>query len=96
MPEGIEAPSEEDSEQDIKPKKNLTAYPPAWAETFGRNFYRHVSADDVTVQSDKNPIISAESRPYRQPDLKVTDIAIIGKEIKTIIADMKEDVKKDA
>ena len=96
VPEEIENTAEEEPEQEIKPKKSLTAYPPDWAETFGRNYYGHVSADDVTVQSDKNPIISAQSKPYRQPDLKVTDIAIIGKEIKTIIADMKDDVRKDA
>ena len=70
-------------------RSSLTAYPPEWMEGFGRDYYGHTRSADTEAISTLNPQISAESFPYRQPELKVTDIAIIRNEIQTIIADIR-------
>lgn len=82
-----DAPAEE-AEKPSK-KKYLTAYPPDWIDGFGNEYYNHTRSNTTESLDVQDPQIYAKSHPYRQPDLKVTDITIIGKEIQTIIEELK-------
>ncbi len=54
-------------------KSSLMAYPSAWANNFGSNFYRHAQARELSViDTDGAWQISREAKPFSNTDLKVT------------------------
>ncbi|MBU5679601.1 recombinase family protein [Blautia sp. MSJ-9] len=70
-------------------KKNVRAYPPDWADTFGSNYYYHAQAQELARFNGHNPI-SSKAVAYKDSDIQVTSPYEIEKNIKQIMSDMKE------
>ena len=85
-----------DTDTSVKPftdiqRKNVRAYPPDWADTFGSNFYSHSQAQELAGFSTKgSPDISNAPVTYQNSDIQVTSKDEIEKNIEQIMSDMKE------
>ncbi|TCL60543.1 DNA invertase Pin-like site-specific DNA recombinase [Kineothrix alysoides] len=76
-------------------KKNILAYPPNWMNGFGKDFYTHAQAKELAeFYGNTTWSASMESKPYKSPDINVTDISIVGQEIHQIINDIKETINE--
>jgi len=81
----------------IGPKKDIMAYPSAWADNFGSNFYRHAQAQEL-VTFEKKGIwsVSEEGQPFSDsPRLNITSAEVIGSTIKHMIFNIEQETKKD-
>lgn len=81
----------------IGPKKDIMAYPSAWADSFGSNFYRHAQARELAA-FDKKGIwnVSEEGQPFSDsPRLNITSVEVIGSTIKHMICNIEQETKKD-
>lgn len=79
---------------DVKPftdtlKKNVRAYPPDWADTFGSNYYCHAQAQEFARFNEQNTI-SNEAVAYKDSDIQVTSPDEVEKSIEQLMSDMKE------
>ena len=76
-------------------KKNILAYPPDWTNGFGKDFYTHAQAVELAEFFGNTAwSASSESKPYKSPDINVTDLSIVGQEIHQIINDIKETINE--
>lgn len=76
-------------------RKNILAYPPDWADTFGSNYYSHAQARELAgFNNNKKVNISAEAVPYKNPDIQVTSQSDIERNIEQIMSDMKENTNE--
>ena len=81
----------------IGPKKDIMAYPSAWADSFGSNFYRHAQAREL-AEFDKKGIwnVSEEGQPFSDsPRLNITSMEIIKSTIKHMTCNIEQETKKD-
>lgn len=79
---------------DVKPftdtlKKNVRAYPPDWADTFGSNYYCHAQAQEFARFNEQNTIPN-EAVAYKDSDIQVTSPDEVEKSIEQLMSDMKE------
>jgi len=82
------------SRTDVKPftdnqKKNVRAYPPDWADTFGSNYYCHAQAQELAGFNSRE-VISTEAVAYKDSDIQVTSPDEVEKNIEQLMSDMKE------
>lgn len=83
-----------DAQPDVKPftdnlKKNVRAYPPDWADTFGSNYYCHAQAQELAGFNDQSTL-SSETVAYKDSDIQVTSPDEVEKNIEQLMSDMKE------
>ena len=85
-----------ESDTSVKPftdsnRRNVRAYPPDWADTFGSNYYSHAQAQELAgFGKGMEPDISHASVIYKDSDIQVTSKDDIERNIEQIMADMKE------
>ena len=85
-----------DADSAVKPftdnqQRNVRAYPPDWADTFGSNYYSHAQAEELAgFTGRKDPDTSHAPVTYNDTDIQVTSKNDIEKNIKQIMSDMKE------
>lgn len=85
-----------ESDTSVKPftdsnRRNVRAYPPDWADTFGSNYYSHAQAQELAgFGKDMEPDISHASVIYKDNDIQVTSKDDIERNIEQIMSDMKE------
>lgn len=85
-----------ESDTSVKPftdsnRRNVRAYPPDWADTFGSNYYSHAQAQElVGFGKGMEPDISHASVIYKDSDIQVTSKDDIERNIEQIMSDMKE------
>jgi len=85
-----------DADPAVKPftdnqQRNVRAYPPDWADTFGSNYYSHAQAEELAgFTGRKDPDTSHAPVTYNDTDIQVTSKNDIEKNIKQIMSDMKE------
>ncbi len=70
-------------------KKDILAYPAEWMENFGSDYYSHAYSDETATYSG-NWNSQSEGQAYKEPDIKVTEIHELKKEIKEILNELKE------
>ena len=77
--------------------KSLIAYPSAWADNFGSNYYSHVQARELaSIDLDGAWQISEETQPFStMPDLKATAPDEAELHIKEIIRDIRKENTAD-
>ena len=87
-----------ESDTSVKPftdsnRRNVRAYPPDWADTFGSNYYSHAQAQELAgFGKGMEPDISHESIIYKDNDIQVTSKDDIERNIEQIMSDMKENI----
>lgn len=85
-----------ESDTSVKPftdsnRRNVRAYPPDWADTFGSNYYSHAQAQELAgFGKGMEPDISHTSVIYKDNDIQVTSKDDIERNIEQIMSDMKE------
>lgn len=85
-----------ESDTSVKPftdsnRRNVRAYPPDWADTFGSNYYSHAQAHELAgFGKGMEPDISHASVIYKDNDIQVTSKDDIERNIEQIMSDMKE------
>ena len=85
-----------ESDTSVKPftdsnRRNVRAYPPDWADTFGSNYYSHAQAEELAgFGKGMEPDISHASVIYKDSDIQVTSKDDIERNIEQIMSDMKE------
>lgn len=85
-----------ESDTSVKPftdsnRRNVRAYPPDWADTFGSNYYSHAQAQELAgFGKGMEPDISHASVIYKNNDIQVTSKDDIERNIEQIMSDMKE------
>ena len=88
--------SRPESDTSVKPftdsnRRNVRAYPPDWADTFGSNYYSHAQAQELAgFGKGMEPDISHASVIYKDSDIQVTSKDDIERNIEQIMSDMKE------
>ena len=87
-----------ESDTSVKPftdsnRRNVRAYPPDWADTFGSNYYSHAQAQELAgFGKGMEPDISHASVIYKDNDIQVTSKDDIERNIEQIMSDMKENI----
>lgn len=87
-----------ESDTSVKPftdsnRRNVRAYPPDWADTFGSNYYSHAQAQELAgFGKGIEPDISHASIIYKDNDIQVTSKDDIERNIEQIMSDMKENI----
>ena len=87
-----------ESDTSVKPftdsnRRNVRAYPPDWAATFGSNYYSHAQAQELAgFGKGMEPDISHASIIYKDNDIQVTSKDDIERNIEQIMSDMKENI----
>ncbi len=81
----------------VGPKKDIMAYPTAWADSFGSNFYRHAQARELaTIDREGVWKFNEEGQPFGDSlGLNVTTTEVVSNEIKQMIYDMKQEESGD-
>ncbi len=79
------------------PKKDIIAYPRAWADNFGDNFYRHAQARELGAFDRKGVWnVSEEGQPFSDsPGLNITSVEVIGSTIKQMICNIEQEPEKN-
>ena len=82
------------SESALDERRNVIAYPTAWATNFGTGFYRHAQARELATLEAKTAWKSMEeAQPYTEKmDIQVTAPEMVVQNIHQIISDMKQEV----
>lgn len=89
-----------ESDTSVKPftdsnRRNVRAYPPDWADTFGSNYYSHAQAQELAgFGKGMEPDISHASIIYKDNDIQVTSKDDIERNIEQIMSDMKENTNE--
>ena len=87
-----------ESDTSVKPftdsnRRNVRAYPPDWADTFGSNYYSHAQAQELAgFGKGMEPDISHASIIYKDNDIQVTSKDDIERNIEQIMSYMKENI----
>lgn len=77
-------------------KKSFMAYPSAWADNFGSNYYRHAQARELaTIDIDGAWQITEEAQPFSNMELNVTPADELISGIQDIIRDKKQEMETD-
>jgi len=78
----------------LEERRNVIAYPTAWAGNFGTNFYRHAQARELAaLEAEEAWKSTEEAQPYTdKADIKVTTPDMVAQNIKEIISGMKQEV----
>ena len=77
-------------------KKSFMAYPSAWADNFGSNYYRHAQARELaTIDVDGAWQITEEAQPISNMELNVTPADELISGIQDIIRDKKQEMETD-
>lgn len=77
-------------------KKSFMAYPSAWADNFGSNYYRHAQARELaTIDVDGAWQITEEAQPFSNMELNVTPADELISGIQDIIRDKKQEMETD-
>lgn len=71
-------------------KKNILAYPASWASAFGQNYYAHAQANELTAFPNGSDI-TATGFPYKESDLKPTNIDDLKQHIDSIITEITKE-----
>lgn len=85
-----------DADPAVKPftdnqQRNVRAYPPDWADTFGSNYYSHAQAEELAGFTGRKDLDTSHAPvTYNDTDIQVTSKNDIEKNIKQIMSDMKE------
>ena len=81
-------------ESTLEERRNVIAYPSAWAANFGPGFYRHAQARELATLEAENVWKSTEeAQPYTEKmDIQVTAPELVVQNIHQIISDMKQEV----
>lgn len=76
------------------PNKDIMAFPSAWADNFGNNYYRQAQAKEILLLGKKAEWKAKEKgKPYIQSDLSVTSSDEAQEHIQRIIKDMEQEIK---
>lgn len=79
------------------PKKDIMAYPSAWANTFGSNYYRHAQARELAA-FDSHGIwnVNEEGQPFSDSQvLNVTNSEVVSSKIKQMISNIEQETAVD-
>ena len=77
-------------------KKSFMAYPSAWADNFGSNYYRHAQARELaTIDVDGAWQITEEAQPFSNMELNITPADELISGIQDIIRDKKQEMETD-
>ena len=77
-------------------RNSIRAYPSAWADTFGNNFYRHSQAKELAaIDNDGAWQISEKALPCPNTSLNVTPPDKLKQDIQSIIEEKRQEVKSD-
>jgi len=80
----------------VPSRSSIMAYPSAWADNFGCNYYRHSQAREMAViESNESWKISEEAQPFSGTGLHVTPPDKLFQGIHNIINEMKQEAKAD-
>ena len=80
----------------VPSRSSVMAYPSAWADNFGCNYYRHLQAKEMAVIRNTGPWkISEEAQPFSGTGLHVTPQDKLFQGIHNIINEMKQEAKVD-
>ena len=72
-------------------RRAIRAYPSAWADTFGSNFYRHSQARELaTIDNEGAWQISEKAQPYSDTSLNVTPPDELKQGIQSIIEEKRQ------
>jgi DNA invertase Pin-like site-specific DNA recombinase len=78
------------------PNKDIIAYPPTWANTFGNDYYSQSHAKELALLNEESEWkAKAEGEPYIEPDLEVTNPDEIELNIQNIMNDMQNDMQQE-
>ena len=78
------------------PNKDIIAYPPTWANTFGNNYYSQSQAKELALLNEESEWkAKEEGKPYTEPDLEVTNPDEIELNIQKIMNDMQQEITND-
>ena len=79
------------------PKKDIMAYPSAWADNFGSDFYRHAQSRELTaIDLTGTWNISEKGQPVNTSlDLNITSPDVVRSQIKELVRDMKQEVSEN-
>ncbi len=74
-------------------KKHVKAFPTAWADSFGSDFYRHNQFQELLPNNAEGDWqINDERKPYNEPhDIRVTDAEVVSNQINSIMLDMNKE-----
>jgi DNA invertase Pin-like site-specific DNA recombinase len=74
------------------PMKNVVAFPPSWASSFGYNYYRHAQARELAaIGRDGTWNVAVEAKPFSGTNaLNITSNDVITSSIKQIINDIEQ------
>lgn len=98
----LKAPADEADgllDQNMKPvvpntRSSIRAYPSAWADTFGSNFYRHSQAKELAnIDNDEAWQLTEKAQPYSNSTLNVTPPDKLKQGIQSIIKEKKQEVR---
>jgi hypothetical protein len=72
--------------------KNVVAFPPSWASSFGYNYYRHAQARELAaIGRDGTWNVAVEAKPFSDANvLNITSTNVIANSIKQIINDIEQ------
>lgn len=96
-----EEPSDEQLPKDLMPftngpNKDIVAYPPTWANSFGNNYYSQSQTKELAMLNEENEWkAKEEGKPYTEADLEVTNPDEIELNIQKIINDMQQEITND-
>ena len=88
-------------DKDVRPvvpntRSSIRAYPSAWADNFGSNYYRHSQARELsTIDIDGAWQITEKAQPFSNTELNVTPIDELAEGIRIIIEEKKQGRKTD-
>lgn len=78
----------------VSNRNSIMAYPSAWADTFGNNYYRHAQAKELAV-IDGAWKVSEKVQSFSDTSLNVTPPDKLAQDIQTIIEEKKKEAKGD-
>ena len=88
-------------DKDVRPvvpntRSSIRAYPSAWADNFGSNYYRHAQARELsTIDIDGAWQITEKAQPFSNTELNITPPEELAKGIRRIIEEKKQGRKTD-
>ena len=88
-------------DKDVRPvvpntRSSIRAYPSAWADNFGSNYYRHAQARELsTIDIDGAWQITEKAKPFSNTELNITPPEELAKGIRRIIEEKKQGRKTD-
>ena len=79
------------------PNKDIMAYPSAWADNFGSDFYCHAQSRELTaIDLTGTWNISEKGQPVNTSlDLNITSPDVVRSQIKELVRDMKQEVSEN-